>query len=381
MIIGSGGLKNNLNAFGGGQHVLPEQKRQLETYFSVQYFGVKCGSFLARLIFPIIRADVKCFGNDDCYLLTFGIPAVIMAFATFIFLLGTSKYKILKPNGNMIVKVIQCMKCAITEKFSNNFERKSHWLDYAEDKFGRKLVRETRIALKVIVVSLPAPIFWSALMQQRSRWIFQAARMNGDLGWYTIKPDQMIVVNSLMAISMIPILDKFIYPWLTKIGIKTMLQRLVLGGILIVIAFLVASVLEIQVQKNNNLSILWQLPQYFIIGVAEIFTYLSHLNFAYKEAPPSMKPVMMSLLYLSMAGGDLIVAIFSSLALFPSQAFEYAFYSGLVLIAVIALIILASRYENTKLDVLNEEDEVPLKVMLDKNDEENELENVTQNGK
>lgn len=380
MIIGSGGLKNNLNAFGGGQHKLPEQKRQLETYFSVQYFGVKCGSLLARLIFPMIRADVKCFGNEDCYSISFGVPAVIMLFATIIFLIGTPKYKILKPNGNMIVKVSQCIKCAITEKNKNNVERKRHWLDYAEEKFGKKLVRETRIALKVILVSLPAPIFWSGLMQQRSRWIFQATKMNGDLGWYTIKPDQMIVINSLMAVTMIPILDKFVYPLLAKVGIKSMLQRLTLGGILIVIAFLLSSILEIQTQKMY-LSILWQLPQYFVIGTAEILTYLSHLNFAYKEAPPSMKPVMMSLLYLSMAGGDLVVAIFSSLALFPSQAFEYAFYSALVLVAVIILIILANRYENTRLEVLSDDDEAAQKALTAKEDVENATENVKLNGK
>lgn len=202
---------------------------------------------------------------------------------------------------------------------------------------------ETKIALKVVLMSLPVPIYWACLMQQRSRWIFQAVRMNGDVGWYTIKPDQMIVFNSLMSISLIPILDKFIYPIFEKIGIKTMLQRLIFGGVLIVVAFVLSAIVETQIQ-HNFISILWQLPQFIVISIAEIFTYLSHLNFAYKEAPASMKPVMMSLLYLSMAGGDLIIAVISSISFFPSQTYEYAFYACLMLVDVIALTFLARSY-------------------------------------
>lgn len=110
MIVGSGSLKNNLNAFGGGQHKLPEQKKQLERYFSVQYFGVKCGSFLARIFFPMLREDVKCFGKDDCYSLTFGIPTVIMMISLIIFLCGRNEYVKIEPNGNMVVKVVKCIK-------------------------------------------------------------------------------------------------------------------------------------------------------------------------------------------------------------------------------------------------------------------------------
>lgn len=125
--------------------------------------------------------------------------------------------------------------------------------------------------------------------------------MNGDLGWYTIKPDQMIVCNSFLAISMIPFLDKTIYPLLRKIGIKTMLQRLIFGGVLIVVAVIISVVIEIEIEKNY-ISILWQLPQFMVISVAEILTYLSQLNFAYAESPRNLKSVMLCLLYISMAG-------------------------------------------------------------------------------
>lgn len=225
-------------------------------------------------------------------------------------------------------------------------EKHDHWLDYAIDKFGKKLVIETRAALKVILISLPVPVYWACLLQQRSRWIFQATNMDGNIGFYTIKADQMIVFNSLLAVSLIPVLDKFIYPCLERIGIKTMLNRLVFGGVLIVIALILSVFVELGIQKHGKISILWQIPQFTIIAVAEIFTYLSHLNFAYKEAPANMKPVMMSLLYLSMAAGDMIVAIISGISLFKSQTYEYSFFECLILVDVIILAFLARNYKH-----------------------------------
>jgi dipeptide/tripeptide permease len=120
MMIGSGSLKNNLNAFGGSQFNLPEEKLQLEKYFSVQYFGVKCGSFLARVLFPMLRGDVKCFGKEDCFLLTFGIPMVIMMLSTALFLIGRNRYVKRSPNGNMLVKVIKCVKVREREKHESH---------------------------------------------------------------------------------------------------------------------------------------------------------------------------------------------------------------------------------------------------------------------
>lgn len=71
---------------------------------------------------------------------------------------------------------------------------KEHWLDYAESTFGRKLVLETKILLNVLVLYLPLPFFWALFDQQGSRWTFQATRMDGDVGFYVIKPDQMQVI-------------------------------------------------------------------------------------------------------------------------------------------------------------------------------------------
>ena len=47
---------------------------------------------------------------------------------------------------------------------------------------------------------------------QGSRWTFQAARMDGQVGSFRILPDQMQVINPVLIIVFIPIFDKGIYP-------------------------------------------------------------------------------------------------------------------------------------------------------------------------
>lgn len=107
--IGSGGVRPNLNAFGGMQHKLPEQAKELKFFFSIQYFLMKCGSVGAFFAGPILRADVKCFGMDDCYPLAFGVPAIVMFFSFVIFMSGTLLYVRKPPSENLLVKVLGCV--------------------------------------------------------------------------------------------------------------------------------------------------------------------------------------------------------------------------------------------------------------------------------
>lgn len=76
--FGSGGIKPCVAAFGGDQFKLPEQAAQMTTFFSIFYFAINCGSLISSTITPILRHDVSCFGEDDCFPLAFGVPGILM---------------------------------------------------------------------------------------------------------------------------------------------------------------------------------------------------------------------------------------------------------------------------------------------------------------
>ena len=53
--LGTGGIKPCVSAFGGDQFQLPEQERQLQSFFTVFYFSINAGSFISTIVTPILR--------------------------------------------------------------------------------------------------------------------------------------------------------------------------------------------------------------------------------------------------------------------------------------------------------------------------------------
>ncbi|KAF2882325.1 hypothetical protein ILUMI_23849 [Ignelater luminosus] len=247
--LGTGGIKPCVSAFGGDQFVLPQQEKQLAMFFSLFYFSINAGSLISTFITPILRQDVKCFDQDSCYSLAFAVPGVLMIVSIIIFALGKPMYRIKTPEGNMLVRVSKCISGAISNKIKSKGVKKEHWLDYAEEEHGAKLVRDVKALLKVLVLYIPLPVFWALFDQQGSGWTFMARRMNGSLGFMTILPDQMQVVNPLLILAFIPLFQYAIYPLLNKCRfLTTPLQRLVAGGGLASLSFVVSAVICIALE-------------------------------------------------------------------------------------------------------------------------------------
>jgi solute carrier family 15 oligopeptide transporter 1 len=112
------------------------------------------------------------------------------------------------------------------------------------------MINDIKSVLKILLLFLPLPLFWALFDQQGSRWTFQATRMNGDVGFTEIKPDQMQLINPLLILVFIPLFDCAIYPMLATLGIKRPLQKLTAGGLLAGIAFLISGFVEIQLEKT-----------------------------------------------------------------------------------------------------------------------------------
>jgi solute carrier family 15 (oligopeptide transporter), member 1 len=123
-------------------------------------------------------------------------------------------------------------------------------LEFAEPKFSKTLIEDVKSVLKILLLFVPLPLFWALFDQQGSRWTFQATRMNGDIGFMEIKPDQMQLINPLLILIFIPFFDVAIYPLLSIIGIKRPLQKLAGGMILAGIAFTLSGFVELELEKT-----------------------------------------------------------------------------------------------------------------------------------
>ncbi|KAL5232675.1 hypothetical protein ACI65C_000085 [Semiaphis heraclei] len=246
--IGTGGIKPCVSSFGGDQFDLPAQEVYLQKFFSIFYFSINAGSLISTSITPELRKEVHCFGRTTCFPLAFGVPAVLMIIAIFIFVCGKRLYKIKKPESNVIVTSFSCIYHAIKRRLSHvsSNTKKCHWLNYADDKYSEKEISDIRTALDVIYLFIPLPFFWALFDQQGSRWTLQATLMNGRINFlnWTMKPDQMQVMNPLLVLLFIPFFETVVYPLLAKIGIKKPLQKIALGGFLAALAFVLSAVVQ-----------------------------------------------------------------------------------------------------------------------------------------
>lgn len=130
--------------------------------------------------------------------------------------------------------------------------RPEHWLDYAEPRFGRQLVQDTKCLLNVLVLYVPIPVYWALNEQTGSRWTLQASRMVGHIfnNWYTIKPDQMQVSMQILLIAFIPLFEAVLYPLLARVGIRRPLHRIALAMAMAGTAFVLAGNVESQMARD-----------------------------------------------------------------------------------------------------------------------------------
>ncbi|NXR76575.1 S15A1 protein, partial [Pycnonotus jocosus] len=251
--FGTGGIKPCVSAFGGDQFE-DDQERQRSTFFSLFYLSINAGSLLSTLITPSIRAS-QCgiHTKQECYPLAFGVPAILMAVALVVFILGSKMYKKVKPQGNVILEVSKCVGFAIKNRFrhrSKEFPKREHWLDWANDKYDKRLIEQTKMVLRVLFLYIPLPMFWAVFDQQGSRWTLQATAMNGDFG-FQVQPDQMQIVNPILIVIMVPVVDSLVYPLIKKCKLNfTPLKKMTVGMFLGSLAFVAAALVQVQIDKT-----------------------------------------------------------------------------------------------------------------------------------
>jgi dipeptide/tripeptide permease len=161
-----------------------------------------------------------------------------------------------------------------------------------------------------------------------------------------VKPDQVPLVNAISTMIFVPTCEYVINPLMAKIGIKTNLHRVIVGGFLSATAFVMAALVQFKVdQSDTKLHMALQIPQHMVLALGEVLVYVQILQFAYTQAPPQMKSVLQAFFSMIIGGGNLIVALIASTRIFESIAYEYLLFAGIVYAAMIVFTILAARYE------------------------------------
>lgn len=141
---------------------------------------------------------------------------------------------------------------------------------------------------------------------------------------FKIPPAALSIFDTLSVIFWVPVYDRIIVPVARKYtGHKsglTQLQRMGVGLVISIFAMVAAAILEVVrlgiVRRNNYydlpnmpMSVFWQVPQYFLIGCAEVFTFIGQLEFFYEQAPDSMRSLCSALSLTTVALGNYLSSL------------------------------------------------------------------------
>eukprot|EP00092_Neocalanus_flemingeri_P016171 GFUD01017503.1.p1 GENE.GFUD01017503.1~~GFUD01017503.1.p1 ORF type:complete len:575 (-),score=146.79 GFUD01017503.1:38-1528(-) len=359
--IGTGGIKPCVAAFAGDQFVLPDQASQLQSFFSIFYMSINLGSLFSMIFGPMLRT-VHCLGEDDCYPLAFGVPAALMTLATIIIVIGKPFYTS-RPCDGIVTKSIGIIWKGIMNKCRKS-SKSEHWLDCAKQKYGEKLVEDVKPLIGfngVLILFVPLILFWALYDQSGSRWVLQADDMDGKLGNLELLPEQLQFINPALILILVPIFDKAIYPLLAKWNILVKpLQRMTVGLYITAVAFGISGVLDLVIQSQDKHSVhrLWQFPQYLVMTIAEILISITGLEFAYNQAPASMKSIIQAFWLLSIGVGNLMDALQAFIVGPDNRASEIFLFTRLMILGAIIFTFMAWNFvpREARLEIKEGED-------------------------
>ena len=334
--IGSGGIKACVSAYVGDQFT-SKQKKLVEKVYDLFYFSINFGSFFSTLIIPW---TLPRYGSN----VAFGIPGILMAIATLIFWAGRKQYVQVPPTKDTgAVGFMPVFFYAL----SNQGRKKQGqgFFDVARAKFKDADVDAAQAAANVFKVFTTVSVFWALFDQHSSSWVLQAQTMNREVFGFHIEASQIAALNPIMVMCMIPLFAYGIYPLVEKLGFKvTPLRRMGAGMVVAASSFIAVGFFQIALDSGHQISVAWDVLPFLLITASEIMISITGLEFAYTQAPLSMKSTLMSFWLLTIFAGNLLTATISELNVFKGPMYFF-FFAGLMAAVSGIFIWTAARYQ------------------------------------
>ena len=396
--FGSGGIKPLVVTFCGDQFD-QSNKHKAKVVFDAFYWIINFGSFFASLLMPLVLSS---WGPAWA----FGIPGILMFIATLIFWAGRHKYVNVPPvRGNDpdsflavvrttllgkgfgagtlvaaigVIAALTMLPLWVLKEFLAVGPWPAAWgfvitfclalgaviagvgfgasmqLERARGQHPDIAIDGVRAVLRILIVFALVTPFWSLFDQKASTWVIQGKDMliPHDLWWWPswlVKDaTQMQALNPLMVMLLIPFNNLVLYPALTRMGFRvTALRRMGWGIVIAAASWVVAGVLQLQMDDGKQVSLAWQTLPYLLLTFGEVLVSATALEFAYSQAPMAMKGVIMAFWYLTSTFGGLWVLLTNASVRDPAvigwiqaqgwseDAFLMFFFAGFAFVAAL----------------------------------------------
>ncbi|XP_048527439.1 protein NRT1/ PTR FAMILY 8.3-like [Triticum urartu] len=345
MAIGAGGIKPCVSSFGADQFddTDPTERLKKNSFFNWFFFSVYIGSFVAGTVVVWVQ-------DHYGWVIGLWIPTLFIALAMASFFLGSSSYRVQKPLGSPLVSVCQVIVAAVrkrnvdlprdasllyelpedvpmaegTKKLQHTpvirFLDKAAVISSAEELYSApwRVCTVTQVEeLKIVIGMLPiwatGIVFFAVLAQFSSTFLVQGRMMDTMVGTFAIPPASLACFDAVSVILFVPVYDRVLIPTARRFtgnerGFSE-LQRFGIGLFLSILVMAAAAVVETRRLALGRMCILWQVPQYLLVGASVVFACVGQSEFFYNEAPESMRSLCTALGLLTVSLGSYLSSL------------------------------------------------------------------------
>ncbi|KAE8704514.1 Protein NRT1/ PTR FAMILY 8.1 [Hibiscus syriacus] len=162
-------------------------------------------------------------------------------------------------------------------------------------------VEELKSIIRLLPIWATGIIFSTVYSQMGTLLVLQGNTMDLHMGGsFEIPSASLSLFDMISVIFWVPVYDCLIIPLARKfIGHKngfTQLQRITIGLLILILTMVSAGTLDLIRFR--------EVPQYFIIGCAEVYTFIGQLELFYEEAPDAMRSLCSALSLSTAALGN-----------------------------------------------------------------------------
>jgi len=270
--LGAGGIKPCVSANVGDQFG-PSNHHLLTRVFSWFYFSINLGSAFSTILIPWLL-HYKRFGPRWA----FGVPGIAMLVATIVFFLGRKKFVHIPPAGF-----------------------RSFFAQFTE--------RENLKSIVNLLIPVPfVAMFWALWQQNFSSWVKQAEKLDRHMFGHEWLPEQIQTVNPGFVLLMLPLFSYIIYPLIEKVWRLTPLRKIGIGLFTNALAFAIIALIQQRLDAGGNAHVGWQILAFVVLTASEVMVSVTHLEFAYTQAPKKLKSLVMCTYLGAVALGNVFTA-------------------------------------------------------------------------
>ena len=214
---------------------------------------------------------------------------------------------------------------------------------------------------RILSIFALIPAFWALFDQSNSTWVLQGNKMTpialtgfwqDAFGWFfgkQINAENMQSTNPVLVMILVPLLTLGIYPLLRNR--VTPLRRMGCGMFFAALSFVIVGWLQQRIETGEQLSVAWQILPYIFLTTGEVLISATGLEFAFTQAAPEMKSTIMSFWLITVALGNALVSIITSVLSSEAgghsgavSSGRFFLYAAMTSVVAVLFIFVAMRY-------------------------------------